>query len=137
MELSTVSPMTRNGLTVTLTSTIYTSDSDFYLFYIHGSPSLLAHASKGCKEHNGLFITPPTKAAMAKLMEDNNLYSADFWTPVKRFNATHYLESDRFRKISDIEPSNLLAHKQSCQRGTSSMLKWDEDFIVTSKGNWL
>ena len=137
MELFMVSLMTRNGLTVTLTSTIDTSDSDFYWFYIHGSPSLLAHASKGCKEHSGLFITPPTKAAMAKLMEDNNLYSADFWTPVKRYNATHYLESDRFRKISDIEPPNLLAQKHTCQRGTSSMLKWDKDFVVTSRGNGL
>ena len=70
-------------------------------------------------------------------MEDKNLYSADFWTPVKRFNATHYLENDRLRKISDIEPSNLLAHKQSCQRETRPMLKWGTDFVVTSKGNGL
>ena len=107
-------------------------------------PSLLDQASEHCREHNSSFITPPSIDLIYEFMENNSNY-AEFWTPVKRFNSTHYSDSGEIRKISDFNSSSPLAQNQTCLdwdnlkhiHTNRPMLNWTSDFIVTSKGQFL
>jgi len=84
---------------------------------------------------------------MYEFMQKKNITHANFLTPVKRYNTTHYSEGGILRKILDLNQTSLLAANNTCSeyvRGvgksripisyTKPMLNWEEDFEVISQG---
>ena len=71
-----------------------------------------------CAEQNASFVTPPSNQVMADFMRENRKAHANFLTPIRRYNLTHYSDGGIVRKLSDLESTNLLTMENTCKYDT-------------------
>ena len=78
-----------------------------------------------CAEQNASFVTPPSTQVMVDFMRETQKLHVNFFTPLGRYNSTHYSDGGILRKLSDLESTNLLSMENTCKYNAFNIIDYD------------